>query len=73
MRTNFHPDRDLAVKVRFTEDALVFMGKVSTDAFSWRGRLGSSCEIMISGEAMLTEGLELGKLPSCGACYYELK
>jgi glycosidase len=70
---NFHPDRDLAVKVRFTEDALVFMGKVSTDAFSWRGRLGSSCEIMISGEAMLTEGLELGKLPSCGACYYELK
>jgi glycosidase len=70
---NFHPDRDLAVKVRFTEDALAFIGKSSTDAFSWLERLGCSIEMRVSGETMLSEGLELGKLPSCGACYYVLK
>ncbi len=70
---NFHPDRDLAVKVRFTEDALAFIGMASSDKFSWLGRLGCSIEMRVSGESMLSEGLELGKLPSCGACYYELK
>ena len=70
---NFHPDKDLAVNIRFTEESLAFMHKTSSDGFIWVGRLAGLAEIRISGEKMLTEGLNLGKLPSCGACYYELK
>jgi glycosidase len=70
---NFHPDQDLEVKVRFTPEALAFLGKAGSAAFSWLGRFGESREIVASGPGMLADGLDLGKLPSCGACYYELK
>lgn len=70
---NFHPDRDLAVKVRFTPEALAFLGKTKSAAFVWLGRLGDASERKASGGAMLGEGLDLGTLSSCGACYYELK
>ena len=70
---NFHPDQDLAVKVRFTSEALKFLGKADNADFSWLGRLGETREIAASGSVMLTDGLDIGKIPSCGACYYELK
>ena len=69
----FHPDRDIAVKVRFTEEALSFSGKSADSGFSWLGRLGNKRKIKATGETMLTEGVDLGKLASCGAYYYELK
>jgi glycosidase len=70
---NFHPDLNLEVKVRFTPEALAFLGNAESAVFSWLGRFGESREIVASGADMLSNGLDMGKLPSCGACYYELK
>lgn len=70
---NFHPDQHLTVKIRFTPDALTFLGKAESARYSWLGRLGEVREISTSGGTMLADGLDIGKIPSCGACYYELK
>ncbi len=70
---NFHPNQDLEVKVRFTSEALAFLEKAESAALFWLGRLGDGREIVVSGADLLTNGLYIGKIPSCGACYYELK
>jgi glycosidase len=70
---NFHPDEDIVVKVRFTPEALEFLGRAVSAELSWSGRLRDVGEIRASGLLMLSDGLDIGKIPSCGAHYYVLK
>jgi hypothetical protein len=70
---NFHPERDLDVKIHFTREALAFLGKTESAAWAWLGRLGTKGEIEISGGELIRNGLDVGVLGSCEAQYYELK
>lgn len=70
---NFHPDLDLAVKVRFTPEAMEFLGRAESDGCELKARLGNSEEISVSLATLLDQGVDLGSIPSCEAHYYGLK
>jgi len=70
---NFHPDQDIPVKVRFSPEALGFIGGSPSSEIFCRARLVNHEEIKVSGDILLSDGLDMGILPSCEAHYYELK
>jgi hypothetical protein len=70
---NFHPDQDIPVKVRFSPEALGFIGKLPSSEIFCRSSLVNHEEIKVSGDILLSDGLDTGILPSCESHYYELK
>ncbi len=70
---NFHPDQDLAVKVRFTPEAMGFVDCSKSASYELKGRFGITRRIAVSQFNLLEQGVDLGLIPSCEAHYYELK
>jgi glycosidase len=69
---NFHPERELVVNIRFSPEAVLWMGRGLPAEYGFKGRFGNHDEIRVPVAVLTEGGLGLGSMPACAAHYYEL-